>query len=305
MEKLDLRWGNPEFLAGYLRDNPVSNSHDVKNSSYIYNSTPELEQAIVELHRKYDNAEINDKYLVIGNGATQLLLAIMFCNGAFKAYQADYPCFSRLRSLARLANKPFNVAVWGHHIIKIITSPNNPDNSVIKDLPSKEVILDNVYNWPIYTDPIKYDADVMIFSASKAFGLASSRVGWAFIKDERLAQVVRDYVEYTTGGVAIEAQNKVINLIKDNILANPEKNIFSYGKETLQVRWKEIESIRSSIPFEVLNSSGMFLYCKGNCPETILGMSGPDMGMPNEYFRLNLGCSNEDFERLLCLIKPS
>ena len=46
--------------------------------------------------------------------------------------------------------------------IKIVTNPNNPDGEVTD--PSSATILDLCYNWPQYTDVVKYDHPIMVFS---------------------------------------------------------------------------------------------------------------------------------------------
>jgi hypothetical protein len=45
----------------------------------------------------------------------------------------------------------------------------------------------------------------------------------------------------------------------------------------------------------------MFLWAKGVCPKEILSLNGKEMNSTKDYFRLNLGCSEETFNRFINL----
>lgn len=305
-EKLPLRWGNPAFLNEYWRDVEVR-IFNIDNN-YHHTGLVSLKDSIIYLHDKYQNAETKDRHVVIGNGATQVLLALFIAMNP-KAVYCIPPYFSRYPKLVNLANtkwfadlpkdtKDLNL----QNVVHVVTTPSNPDCRVSNiKRGSTPIILDTVYNWPVYVNPIRYDHDIMVFSAAKAFGLAGSRVGWALIKDKILADKVETIIENMTSGVAIEAQMRVNKVISDIILN--DDSIMMYGRMILIERWAELKRLKT--PFEILNSEGMFVYCKGKAPEWMDVTPGPEMGVSEEHFRINLGCDKATFDKMIWLLKNS
>lgn len=288
---LDLAEGNPEFLFAYWKRAPLPNPK--LPMDYQRGHMSDLEWQIRALHVKANNAEIDDKYLVTGNGARQLVTAILACRKQDCYTRGTY--FSKMPDIALASGQRF---LNSHQVgaMELITSPTNPEGTqapVPKD--TSNILLDAVYNWPIYTNPQTYDADIMVFGAAKVLGCASSRIGWAFFKDYQLAHQVQNFIEVTTDVPSIEAQSRVAEMI-DHTLSS-SYTIFDEGRSILQSRWKLISN--HTFPFEVLNSSGMFMLCKGRCPQTLGSMPGEAFGMDEDHFRLNMGCSQEKFELFL------
>ena len=94
-----------------------------------------------------------------------------------------------------------------------------------------------------------------------------------------------------------EAQTKAISIIKDQLSKN--FTVFDYGKTILENRWEIIKN--TDFKFTIHSQQGMFLWCQGKCPKGILHMTGDKFGSNNDYFRLNIGCSSEDFIKFLNL----
>jgi aspartate/methionine/tyrosine aminotransferase len=138
-----------------------------------------------------------------------------------------------------------------------------------------------------------------VFSLSKATGHASTRIGWAILKDKQLAKELEMYIEVSTGGLSIDAQIRAEKVIEHQL--NADYTVFDYGKHVLNERWKIINKLKkeNKFPFEVLNSSGMFLWAKGLCPPHITKIDGSDLKATNEFFRLNVGCNESDFTKFL------
>jgi hypothetical protein len=74
-----------------------------------------------------------------------------------------------------------NASTKNEHIIEFVTSPNNPDTMLRKSvIGGASAIVDHAYYWPHFTHiPAPADEDVMLFTASKLSGHASSRFGYA------------------------------------------------------------------------------------------------------------------------------
>lgn len=289
---LSLNWGNALFLEPYWK-NIALPSDSVLPMKYVYGGLPALKDKIISLHQQEQNANIEDKHIVIGNGATQILLALFHSLG--KSVYATPPYFMRFPILADLAS----INWQDHHSsLRIITNPNNPDNVVSNE---KGDIYDLSYNWTTYTTPLSYNEDVMVYSLSKATGHASSRIGWCLLKDATLADKLTEFIEHATAGVSIEAQTKASHVINSQLDA--KHTVFEYGKDILIDRHKKLEQL--TLPFEKINTSGMFLLGKMSDAQEFFNErkisvnSGESFGLSDEYFRVNLGCSNEEFKEFL------
>lgn len=293
---LNLSFGNPEFLKGYWvnkRELVDELNYDTK---YCHGGIQELKDNIVGIHKKSNNHNTDNKHIVIGNGATQLITAILYCLN--KPVYIKPPYYFRFKNMCDLAGiKLLNKRPIISQYTELITTPNNPDNKTVPPL-NKNDILDLSYNWKQYTNPINHDHNITVFSFSKAFGFASTRIGWAIIRDEGLFNDVTNYIEYNTSGVSIEAQNKAMRVLKNQI--NNKDDVFDFGRKVLYNRWERINELDT--PFEVINNSGMFLWCKGEVPPGIVGINGKYFGDSEDKFRLNIGCSEEEFEKFVEII---
>lgn len=295
MNILELSWGNPDFLAPYWAHVDLSVPTDLP-TNYHMDALPELKRLICELHEKVGNAETKGYHLVVGNGATQILTGLMHV--LKKPINAPSPYFLRFPMMANLVHREFKKCPEGY---TIITNPNNPDGKITLDKP-KKAIYDLCYNWPQYTPTmLKYNEDIMVFSLAKATGHASTRIGWALIKNEALAKKVKDFIEYNTAGVSIEAQTKAINVIRYTL--NTTDTCFEEGKKILTRRHQQLTKLK--LPFKKLSHNGMFLWLEMGDPETffcdklITYVDGEMMGDYFNHARINIGCSEKNFEEFV------
>lgn len=294
-----MAWGSPSFLSSYWEVNKIDVDKVKKPKNYSFGSRARLKNRIKKLHKKIKNAETKNKHIVVAAGATQILLGLMHVlrekNPKIKSAWAKPPHFSRFPKLADFAKLDwYNTEL----AITITSNPNNPDNSIVDETGS--TILDLCYNWPQYIDQVKkYDHPIMVFSLSKATGHASTRIGWAVLKDKELAKELENYIEISTGGLSIDAQIRAEKVLENQL--NADYTVFDYGKHVLDERWKIINKLKedNKLPFEVMNSSGMFLWAKGLCPPHISHIKGSDLKATDEFFRLNVGCNEPDFEQFL------
>jgi len=292
-QTIDMAWGSPSFLIPYWNKNSIKVDAIKKEQRYRVGSRSQLKTKIKRLHKKIGNANAEGKHIVVAAGATQIILGLMSIlrddNSPFA--WAEPPHFSRFPALATLAKMDWEDR---DDSLTIVSNPNNPNNRITLDLNCS--ILDCCYNWPQYTDlMIKYDHPVMVYSLSKATGHASTRIGWAILKDERLAKKLTQYIEVSTGGLSVDAQIKAEQVIEHQLKA--KETVFEYGKNILKARWKKILSTETSL--QIQNSSGMFLWAKGKCPSNIINLNGSLLGSTDKYFRLNVGCSTKIFNKFI------
>lgn len=307
---LDLKYGNPAFMFPYWET--ATKGHAIPAPmGYTKEGLDSLKKAIIKLHKQYKNVDYKDKYLVIGSGATQLLAAAIHVIESDGYVTAPKPYFPRFPGIAGVAGSlfiPYADRVK-YSPTPIITSPNNPTGK-FQITPKRDYILDASYNWPQYTQlGTEYSqGPIIIFSAAKALGLASSRVGWAFVESEEIAKKMQEYIEMTTSGVSVDGQVRVQLAIQQS-LSNIHSP-FSYGKQVLEKRWKLIRLLSDRLPFKILSDSGMFLWIymeniHGYLQEKMIDyMQGQYCGMqsPN-YARINIGCSDSEFNELIERLK--
>lgn len=296
MTQLDLTWGDPGFLHDLLTHKNKVVVRPKDGLSYNKKGSGELRAIIQELHKQHKNVKDVDRYhIVIGNGATHLLAAAVHSLeghtvGAFAPYYTRFP------SIADAVGKEW---VNSHKVdILIATVPNNPDGSWVNRAISKpNTIFDLCYNWPIYTDSVwEADGDILIYNLSKSVGHAGSRIGWALVKDEKLAHKMQMYIEHTSCGVSYEAQERAKAILW--LTARRKNSIIVRGRKELRKRWAELKATNAPI----INSSGMFAWCYDPKWWEALGVTtvlGTAFGDDPNKCRINIGCDRTTFDELL------
>lgn len=305
MSKLDMSWGSPAFLIPYWDSTPIKTDDVKKPQGYQFGSRQQLKSLIIDLHKMVGNANVDDKHVVIGGGATQIILGLF---NVLKLKNSDYdagkkivsawaepPHFSRFPILANFAGLEWKK---DKNSLTICTIPNNPDG--LFSTYAKCNILDLTYMWPQYTSKMKkYNHPAMVFSLSKATGHASTRIGWAIIKDKDIAVALEQYIELSTSGLSLDSQIKAEKVIESQL--KKDFTVFEDGKKTLESRWEIINRLNrnKAFPFKILNSSGMFLWAEGECPDSIICLPGEALRGEKNQFRLNIGCSDETFAKFI------
>lgn len=291
--KIDMSWGSPIFLTPYWQVYKHRTARNLgQDLAYNFGSRDSLKELIKSLHRQENNAVVDKKHIVVGAGATSIILELLrVLKNRTKATSAwaTPPHFSRFPLLAEFAGLEWEKK---RNSLIITTIPNNPDGSLV--LHKNTGILDLTYNWPQYIDkPKKYDHPIMVFSLSKATGHASTRIGWVVLEDPTLAAELELQIEHSTSGLSVDAQLAAEDIIKSQL--NSNFTVFEDGKRTLQDRQNLIQDIEHLLPFKILTVSGMFLWAKGECPNQIIGLDGRSLCGPKGTFRLNIGCSSKNF----------
>lgn len=308
IKPLDLRWGNPTFLSPYWDFTPIKVDGLKKPMDYVFGGTASLKSEITRLHASVKNAVTENRHIVIGPGATALLLGLLYVlknnpellpnpRKRVSSAWATPPHYSRFKELAKISGLGWG---RGKEAIRITTMPNNPDGR----LPTREKadILDLCYLWPQYAEIVAPQRHpIMVFSLSKATGHASTRIGWAVIENPMLAKKLEEHIEHTSNGVSIDAQLKAEKVVESQL--KTDFTVFDDGKTTLSKRWEVILQNKHKLPFTLLNDKGMFIWASGKCPEEIISLSGKALGTSAKKFRLNLGCSDLEFCELLKILR--
>lgn len=291
-KKLELGWGNPDFLQPYWSARPLLLNIDLDQQlDYQFTGMPDLKTNIKKLHNKIGNANTENRYVVLGNGATNIINGLLAINASPLVY-AKPPCYHKFYEFAKIQNK-----TWCSHKngIEIVTIPNNPDGEKHQGT-AYDQIHDLSYNWPTY-GTIEYGHyDIMVFGLSKATGHASARIGWALIKDEPTAKKLETWMHLNSCGVNYYGQLAANKIIKHQIYE--QETVFKFGEKIIDSRWQQVVS-ELNLPFKRLNGRGMFLWCEGECPEEIRSVPGLLFGGKENQFRLSLGVSEEVWEQFV------
>ncbi|CAI8587558.1 unnamed protein product [Vicia faba] len=228
---------------------------------------PQMRNAILRLHKVVGNANTEDKYIVLGNGSSEVYLALLYALSTEKPSDipinvvAAAPHYSDYEGATdMLQSKLFqwsgDASVYDKDepYIEVVTSPNNPDGAlrtpVVKSDAEGKVIYDLAYYWPQYT-PINHELnqDIMLFTFSKCTGHAGSRIGWALVKDIEIAKKMVKFLHLSSIGVSKESQvraTKIIEVICDgyqNSNSTPSDRLFfNYSKKLMKDRWEKLKA---------------------------------------------------------------
>ncbi|XP_037406171.1 tryptophan aminotransferase-related protein 3-like [Triticum dicoccoides] len=166
----------------------------------------------------------------------------------------------------------------------------------------------------------------MLFTTSKLSGHASSRFGWALIRDEKVAKRVNDYIMQNTMGASRDTQLRMLAIFK-TILANlhGKEDIFAFGHDVMTAKWRKLSAVVShsrrislqNIPPQyctyfdkIREPSPAYAWVKcereedSDCSDVLLKAkiitrSGVWNDASSRYTRISLIKSQDDFDLLL------
>lgn len=136
--------------------------------------------------------------------------------------------------------------------IEVVCSPNNPDGlskQAVLTCENGKIIHDLTYYWPQYTAiTAAADHDIMLFTLSKITGHAGIRIGWALVKDDKVARKMIKFIEMNTIGVSKDSQLRAARILSfvTNSHANPSLvrgvggPFFHYARRTMTERWNRL-----------------------------------------------------------------
>eukprot|EP00698_Gefionella_okellyi_P024733 TRINITY_DN880_c0_g1_i1.p1 TRINITY_DN880_c0_g1~~TRINITY_DN880_c0_g1_i1.p1 ORF type:complete len:399 (-),score=86.01 TRINITY_DN880_c0_g1_i1:153-1349(-) len=327
--------GDPLIFEQYYLNHPIDGEVTIPSDyrtpyeggypeEFAFHINPVLVDLLKALHRQINNAETEGYTFVAGAGCTQLLGAAMYAlsqqpsnsstttvSSVFvqTPYYMGYPGIAN--TLIKGVNFNASYQQDPRAVIEIVTYPNNPTfNWRTPYYATANVVHDMVYDWPSYVDVQEKRADaIMLFSFSKLFGLAGSRLGWALVKDVAVAQRMAEFISLESIGVSVDAQFRAIEMLRYELTANLP--VIDYVRAALQLRWSEMTRLwngYSQTSFVQLNPSGayyMWIQCNiaDNCNDRFVaaGMQcedGAKFGQP-QHMRVNMMIRDAAFGRLL------
>ncbi|WCJ38496.1 tryptophan aminotransferase related 1 [Euphorbia peplus] len=284
---INLDQGDPTIFEAYWKRQGDTCTVVISGSdlmSYFSNAgnicwflEPALDDAIKRLHRTVGNAVVDDRYIVVGTGSTQLYQAALFAlsSGAgpepfsvvcaapyYSAYKEETEFLHS--GLYKWEGDAYTFDKDGPYI-EIVTSPNNPDGTIRKTVVNKDhgkTIHDLAYYWPQYTAiTAAADHDIMLFTLSKSTGHAGSRIGWALVKDKLVAKKMIKFIEMSSIGVSKESQIRAAKIldVTGESCQNFEggvnsDNFFEYSHFQMAERWRKLR--------DVVKDSKMFVLPK-------------------------------------------
>lgn len=177
---------DPYYRTGYQDGSnlyPPSNIPISKQNGINYY----LREAILNIHRVIGNINPDNKYIIIGTGATQLINAVIYAISKYEnkpvTVFAQTPYYGQYHDFAM-----FNPAIssWNasydqqdnEDLVEFVTCPNNPTGEMRQRYYTKNkyTVYDMVYNWPSIAENMteNFDADIMLYSMSKLTGNAGN-----------------------------------------------------------------------------------------------------------------------------------
>lgn len=306
-----------------------------KNASYCLYRIPEIEEYVREFHREVcPKQDIAKKFLVFGLGATQVLHAAMY---AISIKHSQKKLHKRLITpLYFTSQKPsyldsrllidsfseFNLRwiefedahrIEDENLVEMITSPNNPNGQLLKKATTAHYnIHDRVNLWPFLLGTADCDEtlekdEISVFSLAKIFSFSGSRVGYAFVNDEEIANYMSYFIIRETHGVCADGQMRCLTALKYLIDNDKTKLYIKWVNKEFKQRWELISKAFAKTKMTLLNSNGPNLWIKtpGNAERYlkenyhIEGTYGSEYGASDEYARLNMQCSRKEFSELI------
>ncbi|XP_051147443.1 L-tryptophan--pyruvate aminotransferase 1-like [Andrographis paniculata] len=245
-----------------------SMSYFANSKSFCWFLEPKLEEQIKRVHTIVGNAVVEDRYIIVGTGSSQLILAAMYALSdrlnhpnpidvvaATPAYSSYSEMVTFLQSgLLKWSGDARRYDKDGPYI-EMITSPNNPDGTIREPVVSNHkgkgmTVHDLAYYWPQYTSITSpADQEIMLFTLSKCSGHAGSRIGWALVKDETTAKKMMNFLVLSSIGVSKESQLRAAKVLETiNLSCQSDKpfeveNFFEYSYGVLAQRWNSLRDV--------------------------------------------------------------
>lgn len=293
---VDMTKEGPIFLEEYwenakLKFAPPSYYHNSLSQESLVNDKT-LIDSIKRAHKHLNNAQTKNKHIIVTSGvpnALQLLGQVL--NKSLKLYvpyEKKYPMIIRgPRSESPISGE-----------VGIISYPNIVNNTLYSNEVTTHIYDCSLYA-PMFTQESQLtllDKDIMIFSASGLLGACSSQIAWIILSDVVLYNSINAVIEKNQSHPSLDAQRKVGHML-DYVTGAAGKDFFEVNTEIMQIRWNTLKS--KKLPFKIFNTFGLYALCQGICPPSIKCIHGSYYGLTNDYFTLNIGCSDNDFELFL------
>ena len=339
-ELLKLHRGVYLMEEWWKKKNVRVNYHINEYNQYYLSGLEELAELTRKFHHMIAPQQNWDNHLLIfGVGATQLLHAAIYALTVLHAKRSSKPGFINATPLYFTHQIPgyletkdlieaFDelsarwIPVQSAHLIdendlvEFVTSPNNPDGALIYPVTrAKHIVHDRVNWWPCYmTDNLldfknnKLEEDELsIWSLPKILSFSGSRVGYAFVKNAKVAHYMQHFIITTTHGLAVDGQIRCLTALRYLINKGRAHEYMDWLTAQLSARWQALTKIISQTRLTLLNHAGPAAWVEtaGNAQEElydhyrIIGTYGPEYGVDDRFARLNLLCTSDQFAELI------
>lgn len=231
---IDLREGDPVFLFDYWRDIDLPRLDAYYPGLYPSPLNDNLRDVILKTHTKHCNITIPEKCnIVYGNGATQLLAAAFATSR--QGVKLTAPHYHKYTEI--LDSAPKTGGLFSFTKETVVTIPNNPTGDISQVESKGAIIYDLSYNWKTYNTPVNVElnpSDIAIFSLAKATGHASTRLGWAFVPDNKRANAMQKYINSTSLGVSVASQEVARFILQRDLNCADGEGVFDKGENCLR-----------------------------------------------------------------------
>lgn len=270
--------------------------HITDFNQYYLDSIANLESLVRTFHHTVaPQQRLENKTMVFGLGATQLLHAAIYANclalgvknkikKQFMEIPALYfthqtPGYLDTKEMLESLNE-FN-AKWTdfekidenhiENLVEIITCPNNPDTRLLT--PRTETpfyIHDRVNLWPFFMtqsqdayrrETLEKDK-ISIFSLPKILSFSGARVGYAFVEDPQIARYMKYFIMINTHGVSGDGQIRCLTALNYLIENNLVLEYVNWVSERFAERWRQIAEIQPQMEMQVINNEGAGLWLR-------------------------------------------
>jgi aspartate/methionine/tyrosine aminotransferase len=318
----DILLAKPKLDKGWI-DCSVGEAHIVRDSLFnTFNILPYEVPSIDNLFEYQDSQGykplvdlLEDKYqapVIVCNGAKNALGAIFYAlkQSGRNTISLSPIYWALLPPLIEMHGLQWKTTYEEHSDAHLLVQPNNPTGQM-RDIGylnwistgykkiNIPVIHDAVYFSHIYLPtsyPLQKIGDVQIYSASKAYGLSSARIGWAVFHNTELYKLFQYYMETMTVGVSVLSQMFVYDLLK-MMQNNPgltqkfEATAAASLTRSKQII-KEVSLDILDVPSNMEETNGMFGFFKCHQPEAFNQVKvnpawGEPFGAPG-FVRMNL-----------------
>mgnify|MGYP006415805811 FL=1 len=286
----------------------------------------ELRNEILMLHQSVGNVETKGYSIVLGSGCTHLIaaassaLASVHRNATVFAkapYYDGYASWAELGVYGMSFSKSLDLED-SDGIIEFVTTPNNPTGEHRQaHYHLSHVVGDMVYNWPSLTNVTDHaDWDIMMFSLSKLSGHAGTRMGWALVKDPKVASLMEHFIGTNQIHISIDAQWRTLHVLK--AINSKNGDFFQWAQRKMAQRWSDVlalfeESATASSSFVLHSVPGQF-YLWIQCLESndcagvfakagLQGWAGSLFGVDDSFVRIELMEHDKVFALILEKLK--
>lgn len=312
-----------------------------RHSSYKIIGSTDLNEAIYTLHKLMAPVQdIQDNFLVLGEGATQIVNAALYAISLINSIKHSHekssiipitplyvtqhpPGYFEIVSMIHLLhpNRIFSIdiekssSIDPEQLLEYVSTPNNPDGSIrAAETKAAFTLHDRVNHWSLFmneddsiisSETLAKDR-VSIFSLSKLLSFSGSRVGYAFVKDEKLLHYMRHYIISVGHGLNADGQFHCFKAL-EFLLNGHLEDFMNTTRRRLQERWKRLREIIVKTPLKLLNRQGPAAWIETPAKAVtyllrkyhLIGTYGPEYGATENHVRINMLASTPEFNEFI------